>query len=75
MHPGSDISLPAAASLAGLSGPQAARHLAELAEASLVSQDAAGRYALHDLVRLYAAEQAQRLRQRGRARGGDLPDA
>jgi tetratricopeptide (TPR) repeat protein len=58
MHPGPDISAPAAASLAGLAGPQAGRQLAELADASLICQDGAGRYALHDLVRLYAAEQA-----------------
>jgi DNA-binding SARP family transcriptional activator/Tfp pilus assembly protein PilF len=57
-HPGPDISAPAAASLAGVSGPQAGRQLAELADVSLVGQDAHGRYALHDLVRLYAAEQA-----------------
>ena len=60
LQPGPDISAPAAASLAGLPGPQAARHLAELAGASLIARDAAGRYALHDLVRLYAAEQAHR---------------
>jgi tetratricopeptide (TPR) repeat protein/transcriptional regulator with XRE-family HTH domain len=60
VHPGPDISAPAAASLAGLTGPQAAGQLAELADASLISQNPAGRYALHDLVRLYAAEQARR---------------
>jgi tetratricopeptide (TPR) repeat protein/transcriptional regulator with XRE-family HTH domain len=56
MHPGPDISLPAAARLAGLSSPRAARQLAELADASLISQDGAGRSSMHDLVRLYAAE-------------------
>jgi tetratricopeptide (TPR) repeat protein len=60
VHPGPDISAPAAASLAGLTCPQATRRLAELTGASLIALDAAGRYALHDLVRLYAAEQAQR---------------
>jgi DNA-binding SARP family transcriptional activator len=60
VHPGPDISAPAAASLASLPGPQAAAQLAELADASLISRGAASRYALHDLVRLYAAEQAQR---------------
>ncbi|HEY6310413.1 MAG TPA: tetratricopeptide repeat protein [Streptosporangiaceae bacterium] len=49
---------PAAASLAGVPGPAAARHLAELADASLIAQNDASRYSLHDLVRLYAAEQA-----------------
>jgi tetratricopeptide (TPR) repeat protein len=58
IHPGPDISEPAAASLAALPGPQAARHLTELAFASLISRDPAGRSSMHDLVRLYAAEQA-----------------
>jgi tetratricopeptide (TPR) repeat protein len=58
VHPGPDISLLAAASLAGVPASQAARHLAELTDASLIAQDAAGRYSMHDLVRLYAAEQA-----------------
>jgi tetratricopeptide (TPR) repeat protein/transcriptional regulator with XRE-family HTH domain len=58
IHPGPDVSLPAVASLAGIPRPQAARHLRELCDADLIDQDAAGRYALHDLVRLYAAEQA-----------------
>jgi tetratricopeptide (TPR) repeat protein len=57
MHPGPDIALPAAASLAGLASTQAARQLAELADASLISRDGAGRASMHDLVRLYAAEQ------------------
>jgi DNA-binding SARP family transcriptional activator len=60
MHAGPDISVAAAASLAALPRPQAARHLAELADASLIAQDSDGRCSLHDLVRLYAAEQAQR---------------
>jgi DNA-binding SARP family transcriptional activator len=61
VHPGPDISLSAAAGLAGVPGQQAARQLAELADASLVSRHGADRYTLHDLVRLYAAEQAQRV--------------
>jgi tetratricopeptide (TPR) repeat protein/transcriptional regulator with XRE-family HTH domain len=60
MHPGPDISLPAAASMAGLSAAQTARDLAELADASLISGDGAGRSSMHDLVRLYAAEQGSR---------------
>ena len=58
LQPGPDISAPAAASLAGLPAPQAARHLAELTDASLIAQNDAGRYAMHDLIRPYAAEQA-----------------
>jgi DNA-binding SARP family transcriptional activator len=58
-HPGPDISLPAAASLAGLTRPQARKTLAELAAAGLLREHGAGRYVLHDLLRAYAAEQAQ----------------
>ncbi len=58
VHPGPDISLPAVASLASLTGPQTAGLLAELADASLISQVAAGRYGMHDLVRLYSRELA-----------------
>jgi tetratricopeptide (TPR) repeat protein/DNA-binding XRE family transcriptional regulator len=57
VHPGPDISIPAAASLAGMPIPQTAHVVARLADACLICQDAVGRYGLHDLVRLYAAEQ------------------
>ncbi len=56
-HPGPDISVAAAASLAGVSRPQGRRALAELAAASLITEHAAGRYVLHDLLHAYAAEQ------------------
>jgi DNA-binding SARP family transcriptional activator len=56
-HPGPDVSVGAAASLAGLPRPQARRALAELAAASLLTERAAGRYVLHDLLHAYAAEQ------------------
>jgi DNA-binding SARP family transcriptional activator len=56
-HPGPDISLAAAASLAGLTRPQARRTLAELAAAGLLLEHGASRYVLHDLLRAYAAEQ------------------
>jgi DNA-binding SARP family transcriptional activator len=59
LHPGPDISAPAAASLAGLAPGQATRLLAELADAHLLTQPAPGRYALHDLLRAYAAEHAR----------------
>lgn len=59
VHPGPDISLAAAVSLTGLPRQQARQHLTELADASLINQNAAGRYSLHGLVRLYAAEQTQ----------------
>jgi tetratricopeptide (TPR) repeat protein/transcriptional regulator with XRE-family HTH domain len=58
LHPGPDISVPAAASLAGVAEPQARRLLRELARAHLIAEHAPGRYAFHDLLRAYAAEQA-----------------
>jgi tetratricopeptide (TPR) repeat protein len=57
LHAGPDISAPAAASLAGLPLAEAQPRLAELAQAHLVDHHAPGRYALHDLLRAYAAEQ------------------
>ncbi|HTA11601.1 MAG TPA: BTAD domain-containing putative transcriptional regulator, partial [Streptosporangiaceae bacterium] len=58
-HPGPDISLPAAASLAGVPCTQARRILAELTGTHLLTQDARGRYAFHDLLRAYAMAEAQ----------------
>jgi DNA-binding SARP family transcriptional activator len=55
-HPGPDISVAAVASLTGVPRPQARRALAELAAASLLTERAAGRYVLHDLLHAYAAE-------------------
>jgi DNA-binding SARP family transcriptional activator len=59
VHPGPDISIPGAASLAGWPVPQARRALAELAAAHLVTERAAGRFDSHDLLRAYAAERAR----------------
>jgi transcriptional regulator with XRE-family HTH domain len=59
LQSGPDISVPAAASLAGLSAAQARAALAELAQASLLSEHSSGQYACHDLLRTYAAELAQ----------------
>jgi DNA-binding SARP family transcriptional activator/tetratricopeptide (TPR) repeat protein len=59
IHPGPDISVPAAASLAGCPQPQARRLLGELARAHLITEHLPGRYAFHDLLRAYAAEQAR----------------
>src|SRR6204780_4440335 len=58
IHPGPDICAPAAASLAGRGQPQARRLLRELADAHLIAEHVPGRYAFHDLLRAYAAEQA-----------------
>ena len=56
LHPGPDISAPAAASLIAATLPQARAALAELVRASLLTEDAAGRFGYHDLLRAYAAE-------------------
>ena len=58
IHPGPDISVAAAASLAGCDPAEASRDLGELARARLIAERLPGRYALHDLLRAYAAEQA-----------------
>lgn len=59
VHPGPDITVAAAASLAGIPPGQAAPALARLATDGLLTMPAPGRYALHDLLRIYAAEQSQ----------------
>jgi tetratricopeptide (TPR) repeat protein len=58
LHPGPDVSVPAAASLAGIAEPAARRLLRELARAHLIAEHLPGRYAFHDLLRAYAAAQA-----------------
>ncbi len=58
LHPGPDISVAAAASLAGMSVADARNALRDLARASLLMETVPGRYAFHDLLRAYAAEQA-----------------
>ncbi|MEV6604101.1 tetratricopeptide repeat protein [Kutzneria sp. NPDC051319] len=55
--PGADIGLPAAASLTGLSRAQVTGVLRALTEASLLTRLANGRYAMHDLIRAFAAQQ------------------
>jgi tetratricopeptide (TPR) repeat protein len=54
LHPGPDISAPAAASLAGLPVPTVRPLLAELAHAHLIIEHTAGRFTFHDLLRAYA---------------------
>jgi DNA-binding SARP family transcriptional activator/Tfp pilus assembly protein PilF len=58
LHPGPDITIPAAASLAGVSVPRARHALAGLARAHLLTEHVPGRYACHDLLRAYSAELA-----------------
>lgn len=56
LHPGPDITAPAAASLAGLSVRHVRPLLAELTHAHLLTEQVPGRYTCHDLLRVYAAE-------------------
>jgi len=58
LHPGPDISAAAVASLTASTVPRARAALAELTRASLLTEDAAGRFGCHDLLRAYAAELA-----------------
>jgi DNA-binding SARP family transcriptional activator/tetratricopeptide (TPR) repeat protein len=58
LHPGPDITEAAAASLAGISRRQAGRILRQLAANCLLTEHMPGRFAFHDLLRLYAAEMA-----------------
>ena len=59
VHPGPDITVPAAAALAGLPRAEGRQALDELASAHMITEHAPGRYAFHDLLRAYAAEQAR----------------
>lgn len=61
IHPGPDISLPAAASLAGEPDDRTGIALQELVALHLVTEQRRDRFILHDLVRAYAAEQAEAL--------------
>lgn len=56
--PGPDIGLPAAAALTGLPVAQARAVLRRLDDAYLVQEHVPGRFRMHDLIRLFAAEQS-----------------
>ena len=58
MYPGPDITVPAAASMAGVPVADARSALAELARSHLITEHAPGRFTFHDLLRAYAIEQA-----------------
>jgi DNA-binding SARP family transcriptional activator len=58
LHPGPDITAPAAAGLAAAGVREARTLLAELTRGRLVIEHAPGRYTLHDLLRAYAADLA-----------------
>jgi DNA-binding SARP family transcriptional activator/tetratricopeptide (TPR) repeat protein len=58
LHPGPDVATPAAASLAGLPAGTVRPLLGELAQAHLIAEHLADRFTFHDLLRVYAKEQA-----------------
>jgi DNA-binding SARP family transcriptional activator/tetratricopeptide (TPR) repeat protein len=58
LHPGPDVSAPAAASLAGLPMADVRAALTELTRAHLLAEHPPGRFAFHDLLHAYAAELA-----------------
>jgi DNA-binding SARP family transcriptional activator/DNA-binding XRE family transcriptional regulator len=58
VHPGPDITVSAAASLAGLPRGQAHLAIAELCDEHLLTEHVPGRFICHDLLRSYAAEEA-----------------
>lgn len=60
LHPGPDLSLPAAAALVQQSPAETRPLLTGLSDAHLIEPVAGGRYRFHDLLRAYAADQAHR---------------
>ncbi|SNS45145.1 NB-ARC domain-containing protein [Streptosporangium subroseum] len=56
IHPGPEISLASAASLLGVPHARARTVSQELCTASLLTEHAAGRYVMHDLIRAFATE-------------------
>jgi DNA-binding SARP family transcriptional activator len=60
LHPGPDISLSAAASLAGMARAEAGSVLRELTRTHMVAEHMPARFAFHDLLRAYAVDQAER---------------
>lgn len=59
LHPGPDITVAAAAALAGVTTRRARGLLASLARAHLLGESSPGRYGCHDLLRAYAGELVQ----------------
>jgi DNA-binding SARP family transcriptional activator/tetratricopeptide (TPR) repeat protein len=58
LHPGPDLGVSAAASLAGTPVPRVRRLLGELVRAHLLAEPVPDRFAYHDLLRAYATELA-----------------
>jgi DNA-binding SARP family transcriptional activator len=61
IHPGPDISLTAAASLAGVPRQAAGTALRELVRTHMVAEPVHSRYTFHDLLRAYAADLSERI--------------
>jgi DNA-binding SARP family transcriptional activator len=59
LYPGGAVGLPVAAALAGTDAASAERSLAVLAQANMAAPDRSGRFTLHDLLRLFAREEAE----------------
>jgi DNA-binding SARP family transcriptional activator len=59
LAPGPDVTVAAAAALGGMSPAAAGTLLSQVAGAHLIGEHAPGRYDCHDLIRLYATEQAR----------------
>jgi DNA-binding SARP family transcriptional activator/tetratricopeptide (TPR) repeat protein len=57
LAPGADLTVDAAAALGNLEPADAGRLLDRIADAHLIEEQSLGRYAFHDLLRLYAAGQ------------------
>jgi DNA-binding SARP family transcriptional activator/tetratricopeptide (TPR) repeat protein len=60
LHPGPDVSLSAAASLAGISRAEVGTALRELTRTHMAAEHQPGRFTFHDLLRVYAADQGER---------------
>jgi DNA-binding SARP family transcriptional activator/Tfp pilus assembly protein PilF len=58
LHPGRDITIGTAGSLAGLGLPATRTALLELTDINLCAEHAPGRFTFHDLLRAFAAQQA-----------------
>jgi tetratricopeptide (TPR) repeat protein len=58
LHPGTEFSASSAGALAGVPAAEATRLLEQLAQLSLLEQTAVDTFRLHDLLRVYAAEEA-----------------
>jgi len=68
LAPGPDITAAAAAALLGRSEAKTRRLLDRLVDAHLLLEKGAGRFELHDLIRVYAAELGAGAEERGAAR-------